>query len=167
MNNHFSPKAPKPLLWPQTPLGASLPLLRLPRRSFGRRAYFFCAHILNSPRPSQRLVDPVSLEKPPPVRQTARFAPETLIRPPPRLSEKSLLKFLTLQYLEGCREYCCGLQILDSRRVESVRQCHLARERGFRTIILPSRPPARPSSAYSSPSACCTQGSTGPSRPLS
>lgn len=87
--------------------------------------------------------------------------------PPPRLSEKSLLKFLTLQYLEGCREYCCGLQILDSRRVESVRQCHLARERGFRTIILPSRPPARPSSAYSSPSACCTQGSTGPSRPLS
>ena len=83
MNNHFSPKAPKPLLWLQPLLGVSLPLLRLPRRSFGRRAYFFCAHILNSPRPSQRLVDPVSLEKPPPVRQTARFAPETLIRPPP------------------------------------------------------------------------------------
>ena len=38
MNNHLSPKAPKPLLWPQTPLGASLPLLRLPRRSFGRPA---------------------------------------------------------------------------------------------------------------------------------
>ena len=35
MNNHFSPKAPNPLLWPQTPLGVSLPLLRLPRRSFG------------------------------------------------------------------------------------------------------------------------------------
>ena len=35
MNNHFSPKAPKPLLWPQTPLGVSPPLLRLPRRSFG------------------------------------------------------------------------------------------------------------------------------------
>ena len=38
MNNHLSPKAPKPLLWPQTPLGASLPLLRLPCRSFGRPA---------------------------------------------------------------------------------------------------------------------------------
>ena len=35
MKNHFSPKAPKPLLWPQTPLGASLPLLRLPRLSLG------------------------------------------------------------------------------------------------------------------------------------
>ncbi len=35
MNNHFSPKAPKPLLWPQTPLGVSLPLLRLPCLSFG------------------------------------------------------------------------------------------------------------------------------------
>ena len=76
MNNHFSPKAPKPLLWPQTPLGASLPLLR-------SASLFFCTHILNSPRPSQLLVDPVSLEKPPPVRQTARFAPETLIQPPP------------------------------------------------------------------------------------
>lgn len=56
-----------------------------------------------------------------------------------------------MQYLESCPEYSCGFQILDSRRVESVRQCHLARERGFRAIILPSRPPARPSSAYSCP----------------
>ena len=35
MNNHFSPKVPKPLLWPQTPFGASPPLLRPPRRFFG------------------------------------------------------------------------------------------------------------------------------------
>ena len=35
MNNHLSPKAPKPLLWPQTPFLASPPLLRSPRRSFG------------------------------------------------------------------------------------------------------------------------------------
>ena len=83
MNNHFSPKAPKPLLWPQTtffglPAASSVaaPLLR-------SASLFFCTHILRLPHPSQRLVDPVALEKPPPVRQTALFAPETPIQPPP------------------------------------------------------------------------------------
>ena len=55
---------------------ASPPLLR-------SASLFFCTHILRLPHPSQRLVDPVALEKPPPVRQTALFAPETPIQPPP------------------------------------------------------------------------------------
>ena len=35
-------------------------------------------------------MEPVALEKPPPVRQTARFAPETLIRPPSRAPNRPI-----------------------------------------------------------------------------
>ena len=90
MNNHLSPKAPKPLLWPQPTFFWPQPtFFGLPAASSVAAPFlcspslFFCAHILSLPRPSQRLVEPVAPEKPPPVRQTARSAPETLIQPPP------------------------------------------------------------------------------------
>ena len=76
MNNHFSPKAPKPLLWPQTPFLASPPLLRSPRRFFVRRAYFLILfETVSPPRRSRAPNRPICSRGPPPRRSRAPNRP--------------------------------------------------------------------------------------------
>ena len=76
MNNHLSPKAPKPLLWPQTPFLASPPLLRSPRRFFVRRAYFLILfETVSPPRRSRAPNRPICSRGPPPRRSRAPNRP--------------------------------------------------------------------------------------------
>ena len=109
MNNHFSPKAPKPLLWPQPTFFWPQPTFFWPQPTFfGLPAassvaapflcspsLFFCAHILSLPRPSQRLVEPVAPEKPPPCAKPpclltrASTAPLSCAKPPYLLTRAS------------------------------------------------------------------------------